>query len=148
MSSLFYFDFFCAFILTFAKICTQVPFDAKLFNDVDMPRSCAICLCEFDGTTGAAGSSFSSSNSYHRNLVLLDGADASSCREGEIVRLPCAKAHCFHAECINKWLTAYGTCPICRTRSGDELPRWWIVWQWCNQYMTNRPTRDASLTMY
>jgi hypothetical protein len=125
----------------------RVAFDPATFNDVDMPRSCAICLCDFDGTTEPAGS-VSSSTSYSRNVVLLDGADATACRPGEIVRLPCARAHCFHAACIREWLTAYGTCPICRTRSGEELPRWWIVWQWCIQFSINRPTRDSALTLY
>jgi len=125
----------------------RVAFDPALFNDVDMPRSCAICLCDFDGTTEPAGS-VSGFASYSRNVVLLDGADAASCRHGEIFRLPCARAHCFHAGCIHEWLTAYGTCPICRTRSGEELPRWWIVWQWCTQSSTSRRMRDSSLTMY
>jgi hypothetical protein len=125
----------------------RVAFDPTTFNDVDMPRSCAICLCDFDGTTEPTGN-VRGSTSYSRNIVLLDGADAATCRPGEIVRLPCARAHCFHAACIHEWLTAYGTCPICRTRSGEELPRWWIVRQWCSQFSTSRPTRDSSLTLY
>jgi hypothetical protein len=128
----------------------RVAFDPARFNDLDLPRSCAICLSDFDGTTEPADSVHFSriSTSYSRNVVLLDGADAASCPEGEIVRLPCARAHCFHAGCIHEWLTAHGTCPICRTRSGEELPRWWIVWQWCTQFSTTRATGDSSLTMY
>ncbi|CAI5524222.1 unnamed protein product [Closterium sp. Naga37s-1] len=38
----------------------------------------------------------------------------SDCNEGELVRaLPCA--HRFHVSCIDHWLAATTTCPMCRT---------------------------------
>ena len=71
-----------------------VAFDAALFNDVDLPRSCAICLCEFDGFEGQAVS-VSGSTTHASNVVFVDGAGAAGWREGEIVRLPCARAYVF-----------------------------------------------------
>jgi hypothetical protein len=118
-----------------------VAFDAALFNDVDLPRSCAICLCDFDGVSEPTDSVYRS-RSHTQNVVLVEGAGAAGWRQGDIVRLPCARAHCFHAGCIHGWLTAYGTCPICRSRSGEELPRWWIVRQWCTQLLTTTPALD------
>jgi len=32
----------------------------------------------------------------------------------EIIELDCSKMHHFHAECIKKWLSVNGICPICR----------------------------------
>jgi hypothetical protein len=124
----------------------RVAFDAALFNDVDMPRSCAICLCDFEGFTENVAEkpkkaeSVNGSVSPTRNVVFVEGTGAAEWRQGEILRLPCAPAHCFHAGCIHDWLTAHGTCPLCRTRSGDELPRWWIVWRWFTQLLPNATT--------
>jgi hypothetical protein len=130
----------------------RVAFDAALFNDVDMPRACAICLCDFEACpenvpekaekAGKAekAESVNGSVSHTRNVVFVEGAGAAEWRQDEIVRLPCAPAHCFHAGCIHEWLTAHGTCPLCRIRSGDELPRWWVVWRWFTQLLPSSTT--------
>lgn len=42
-------------------------------------------------------------------------ASCSICQEcfrGEAARLPCR--HCFHPECVSKWLEKSRTCPLCR----------------------------------
>ncbi|TVU08683.1 hypothetical protein EJB05_42094, partial [Eragrostis curvula] len=48
------------------------------------------------------------------------GGECSVCigamREGEMVRrLPECK-HVYHVECIDRWLAAHSTCPVCRSK--------------------------------
>ncbi|KAL6602809.1 hypothetical protein ACP70R_043170 [Stipagrostis hirtigluma subsp. patula] len=39
-------------------------------------------------------------------------------REGEMVRRLPACAHVYHVECIDRWLAAHRTCPLCRSVLG------------------------------
>jgi hypothetical protein len=41
---------------------------------------------------------------------------------GEMVRLLPACLHLYHAECIDPWLDAHTTCPLCRSDTGDPSP--------------------------
>ncbi|GJN38557.1 hypothetical protein PR202_gb27612 [Eleusine coracana subsp. coracana] len=48
------------------------------------------------------------------------GGECSVClgtvREGEMVRRLPACLHVYHVECIDRWLAAHRTCPVCRSK--------------------------------
>jgi hypothetical protein len=90
---------------------------------VDLPRSCAVCLGNFDDPASLLDSS-PAPTAAEQNIVIVEGADAGEWRPDDIVRLKCDPAHCFHAGCIQAWLVTHGTCPLCRSRSGKEIS-WW-----------------------
>lgn len=55
------------------------------------------------------------------------GHECSVClgavREGEVVRrLPACK-HVYHVECIDRWLAAHRTCPLCRSQLDDPCSK-------------------------
>ena len=62
-------------------------------------------------------------------VVFTDAAECSICiaphaRRGS-VKLACG--HCFHAQCIARWLGRARTCPVCRGPVGPNVPVW-PVW--------------------
>ncbi|KAF7102330.1 hypothetical protein CFC21_103487 [Triticum aestivum] len=74
---------------------------------------------------------------YNRSVkhnVTGEGEEAATCsvclgvfQLGETVRLLPACMHLYHVECIDPWLDAHSTCPICRsdadpTMDGARLP--------------------------
>ena len=78
---------------------------------------------------------FTYSRSVRRNVGGDDGeeeetaAAAAACsvclgafQLGETVRLLPACLHLYHAECIDPWLDAHTTCPLCRSDTGDPSP--------------------------
>ncbi|XP_051198545.1 uncharacterized protein [Lolium perenne] len=73
------------------------------------------------GLTTARLPAFSYNQSLKQN-VAGTGEDAATCsvclgafQNGESVRLLPACLHLFHIECIDPWLDAHSTCPICRS---------------------------------
>ncbi|CAH1445389.1 unnamed protein product [Lactuca virosa] len=62
---------------------------------------------------------------YHQNLTVLNSpetnetSECSIClgafEEGEKVKVLHSCRHCYHCECVDKWLITHSTCPICRT---------------------------------
>ncbi|KAM0906229.1 hypothetical protein ACQ4PT_016911 [Festuca glaucescens] len=57
-----------------------------------------------------------------KHTVTVSGEEAATCsvclgafQHGESVRLLPACLHLFHVECIDPWLDAHSTCPICRS---------------------------------
>ncbi|XBI10912.1 hypothetical protein VPH35_138073 [Triticum aestivum] len=74
---------------------------------------------------------------YNRSVkhnVTAGGEEAATCsvclgvfQQGETVRLLPACMHLYHVECIDPWLDAHSTCPLCRsdadsTIDGARLP--------------------------
>lgn len=84
-------------------------------SSTDLPRSCAICLGDFDDASDLEESA-STPTAAEQGSVIVDRVGASGWQPGEIVRLQCDRAHCFHAGCIEAWLAKSGTCPLCRYR--------------------------------
>ncbi|XP_047079564.1 RING-H2 finger protein ATL1-like [Lolium rigidum] len=61
-----------------------------------------------------------------KHNVTDDGEEAATCsvclaafQLGETVRLLPACLHLYHAECIDPWLDAHSTCPLCRSDTAD-----------------------------
>ncbi|CAM0910420.1 unnamed protein product [Alopecurus aequalis] len=64
-------------------------------------------------------------NQALKHDVTGSGEEAATCsvclgvfQHGESVRLLPVCLHLFHVECINPWLDAHSTCPICRSDTG------------------------------
>lgn len=91
----------------------------------DVPHSCAICLGDFDDPESGSHADSAQASATEQNIVLVDGVGTSGWRSNEIVRLQCDRAHCFHAGCIQAWLKTNGTCPLCRSWSGEQVA-WWL----------------------
>ncbi|RPA94497.1 hypothetical protein L873DRAFT_1830297 [Choiromyces venosus 120613-1] len=58
--------------------------------------------------------------------MVLSGDDCTICKEElvideEVSQLPCK--HCYHFECVSRWLEEHDTCPICRHPITPESPR-------------------------
>jgi len=58
--------------------------------------------------------------------MVLDGDDCAICKEElvideEVSQLPCK--HCYHFQCVSRWLEEHDTCPICRHPITPEDPR-------------------------
>ncbi|TVU08674.1 hypothetical protein EJB05_42085, partial [Eragrostis curvula] len=80
--------------------------------------------------TKAGLPSFTYTQSLKHNVTGIGGDDeeeAATCsvclgalEVGETVRLLPACLHLYHVECIDPWLDAHTTCPICRSGTGDE----------------------------
>ncbi|CAN6177929.1 unnamed protein product [Urochloa humidicola] len=78
--------------------------------------------------------SFTYNRSVRHNVAGGGGEEAASCsvclgafQTGETVRLLPVCLHLFHVECIDPWLDAHSTCPICRSgtdpdRDGSLVP--------------------------
>ncbi|CAH1438911.1 unnamed protein product [Lactuca virosa] len=43
-------------------------------------------------------------------------------KEGEKVKVLLSCCHCYHCECIDKWLIANSSCPMCRTSVPVDSP--------------------------
>ncbi|CAN6237716.1 unnamed protein product [Urochloa humidicola] len=66
---------------------------------------------------------------YRRGAAAAGGAGWAQCaiclavvRDGEAVRLLPSCGHLFHVECIDLWLRAHATCPLCRRDVGEPAP--------------------------
>nr|CAB3468125.1 unnamed protein product [Digitaria exilis] len=66
--------------------------------------------------------SFTYSQSVKHNVTGAGGEEAATCsvclgafETGETVRLLPVCLHLYHVECIDLWLDAHSTCPICRS---------------------------------
>jgi hypothetical protein len=92
----------------------SVEYDPELFDDVQLPSACVVCLQDFDGSgeLPPGGHAAPREGGAGGNVVLVDGREDWA--PGAIVRLPCAGAHCFHAACVCDWLQNRPTCPLCR----------------------------------
>ncbi|PWW73122.1 hypothetical protein C7212DRAFT_284903 [Tuber magnatum] len=58
--------------------------------------------------------------------MVMDGDDCAICKEElvideEVSQLPCQ--HCYHFQCVSRWLDEHDTCPICRHPITPEDPR-------------------------
>uniref|UniRef100_A0ACD5ZX02 Uncharacterized protein n=1 Tax=Avena sativa TaxID=4498 RepID=A0ACD5ZX02_AVESA len=63
-----------------------------------------------------------------KHNVTDDGEEAAACsvclgafQLGETVRLLPACLHLYHADCIDPWLDAHSTCPLCRSDASMEM---------------------------
>ncbi|TVU08679.1 hypothetical protein EJB05_42090, partial [Eragrostis curvula] len=86
------------------------------------------------GSSTAGLPSFTYSQSVKKNLTTVSEEEAATCavclgefRIGETVRLLPACLHLYHVECIDPWLDAHSSCPICRSGTDpamdpDRLP--------------------------
>ncbi|XP_034591341.1 uncharacterized protein [Setaria viridis] len=83
------------------------------------------------GMDAAAISALPAAFGYKRDHPATGWAQCAIClglvRAGEAVRRLPACGHLFHAGCIDKWLRAHATCPLCRAAVGaaaaaPELP--------------------------
>jgi hypothetical protein len=75
------------------------------------------------GSPTAGLPAFAYTLSVKRNVTGA-GEDAATCsvclgalQLGETVRLLPACLHLYHAECIDPWLDAHSTCPVCRSKT-------------------------------
>ncbi|GJN38563.1 hypothetical protein PR202_gb27618 [Eleusine coracana subsp. coracana] len=74
--------------------------------------------------------SFTYTLSLKHNVTGDDEEAATTCsvclgalEVGETVRLLPVCMHLYHVDCIDPWLDAHSTCPICRSGTMDEGPR-------------------------
>jgi hypothetical protein len=79
------------------------------------------------GMDAAAISALPAAFGYKRDEHAATGwAQCAIClglvRAGEAVRRLPACGHLFHAGCVDKWLRAHATCPLCRAAVAPELP--------------------------
>jgi len=111
----------------------RVAFDVAHVSAADLPRSCAICLADFDDPETENHVESAQASGAEQNLVLVEGVGASGWRSSELVRLQCDPAHCFHAGCIQSWLATNSTCPLCRMTSGEQLAWWRRLYQSCTE---------------
>ncbi|CAN6194940.1 unnamed protein product [Urochloa humidicola] len=72
--------------------------------------------------------SFTYNRSVRHNVAGGSGEEAASCsvclgafQTGETVRLLPVCLHLFHVECIDPWLDAHSTCPICRSGTDPDM---------------------------
>ncbi|KAI3751272.1 hypothetical protein L2E82_22320 [Cichorium intybus] len=69
---------------------------------------------------------------YHRSpadlssLATNDSSECSIClgvfEEGEKVKVLQSCCHCYHCECVDKWLITHSSCPMCRTTVRVDSP--------------------------
>lgn len=115
----------------------RVLFDEALFNDVRLPKACAICMTDFDAcveltSNNAVDGDTATNKAGERGEVVCHNSSSSPADLGvrvagentlrsldgwevkPIARLPCNEAHCFHYTCIREWLLRSRSCPLCR----------------------------------
>ncbi|KAL6606169.1 hypothetical protein ACP70R_041822 [Stipagrostis hirtigluma subsp. patula] len=78
------------------------------------------------GMDAAAISALPAAFGYKRDQGVTGWAQCAIClglvRVGEAVRRLPACGHLFHAGCVDKWLHAHATCPLCRAAVGAARP--------------------------
>ncbi|KAJ1259451.1 hypothetical protein BS78_10G156300 [Paspalum vaginatum] len=72
--------------------------------------------------------SFKYNQSVRHNVTGSGGEEAATCsvclgafQAGETVRLLPVCLHLYHVECIDPWLQAHSTCPICRSGTDPAM---------------------------
>lgn len=75
--------------------------------------------------------------SYHRTSTGLNSSETielSECsiclgvfEEGEKVKVLQSCCHCYHCECVDKWLITHSSCPMCRTSVRVDSSVW-LAW--------------------
>ncbi|KAM0864252.1 hypothetical protein ACQ4PT_044052 [Festuca glaucescens] len=84
-----------------------------------LPAASGVVVVSGGGMDAAAIAALPAAFAFKRDVLAGEGwAQCAIClglvREGETVRRLPACGHLFHAGCVDEWLRAHATCPLCR----------------------------------